>query len=190
MTDNHDMSILNIEVVTRTSTNQIDLAEDLRINSVDINKDFCEQPAKFAYWATVAVQAQALVDRKKMEVDKQDDYIRKTLVGELDAEVRQEMEMNGEKATETKVTNRIYIHERYKEEVAKLYDLKEELLELQQKSALLNVAKDAMVQRKDALISLGAQLRLEGNNSTDLSLKAAEVIGKNRAGRKAIVGDK
>lgn len=188
MTDNHDMSILNIEVVTRTSTNQIDLAEDLRINSVDINKDFCEQPAKFAYWATVAVQAQALVDRKKMEVDNQDDYIRKTLVGELDAEVRQEMEMNGEKATETKVTNRIYIHERYKAEVTKLYDLKEELLELQQKSALLNVAKDAMVQRKDALISLGAQLRLEGNNSTDLSLKAAEVIGKSRAGRKAIVG--
>lgn len=183
MTDNHDMSILNIEVVTRTSTNQIDLAEDLRINSVDINKDFCEQPAKFAYWATVAVQAQALVDRKKMEVDKQDDYIRKTLVGELDAEVRQEMEMNGEKATETKVTNRIYIHERYKAEVTKLYDLKEELLELQQKSALLNVAKDAMVQRKDVLISLGAQLRLEGNNSTDLSLKAAEVIGKNKERR-------
>lgn len=188
MTDNHDMSILNIEVVTRTSTNQIDLAEDLRINSVDINKDFCEQPAKFAYWATVAVQAQALVDRKKMEVDKQDDYIRKTLVGELDTEVRQEMEMNGEKATETKVTNRIYVHERYKAEVAKLYDLKEELLELQQKSALLNVAKDAMVQRKDALISLGAQLRLEGNNSTDLSLKAAEVISKNKANRKAITG--
>ena len=92
------------------------------------------------------------------------------------------------RTTETKVTNRIYIHERYKAEVAKLYDLKEELLELQQNSALLNVAKDAMVQRKDALISLGAQLRLEGNNSTDLSLKAAEVIGKNRAGRKAIVG--
>ena len=62
------------------------------------------------------------------------------------------------------------------------------MLEPQQKSALLNVAKDAMVQRKDALISLGAQLRLEGNNSTDLSLKAAEVIEKSRAGRKAIVG--
>lgn len=183
-----DMSILNITVKTKNSENDVDLGADLKINSADINQDFCEQPAKFAWWATVAVQAQALVDRKKMEVDRQDDYIRKTLVGELDAEVRQEMEMNGEKATETKVTNRIYIHECYKAEVAKLYDLKEELLELQQKSALLNVAKDAMVQRKDALISLGAQLRLEGNNSTDLSLKAAEVIGKSRAGRKAIVG--
>ena len=43
-----------------------------------------------------------------------------------------------------------------------------------------------MVQRKDALISLGAQLRLEGNNSTDLSLKAAEVIGKSKE-RRAIV---
>lgn len=183
-----DMSILNITVKTKNSENDVDLGADLKINSTDINQDFCEQPAKFAWWATVAVQAQALVDRKKMEVDKQDDYIRKTLVGELDTEVRQEMEMNGEKATEIKVTNHIYIHERYKAEVAKLYDLKDELLELQQKSTLLNVAKDAMVQRKDALISLGAQLRLEGNNSTDLSLKAAEVIKNNRAGRKAIVG--
>ena len=181
-----DMSILNITVKTKNSENDVDLGADLKINSADINQDFCEQPAKFAWWATVAVQAQALVDRKKMEVDKQDDYIRKTLVGELDTEVRQEMEMNGEKATETRVTNRIYVHERYKAEVAKLYDLKEELLELQQKSALLNVAKDAMVQRKDALISLGAQLRLEGNNSTDLSLKAAEVIGKSNE-RRAIV---
>ena len=92
-----DMSILNITVKTKNSENDVDLGADLKINSADINQDFCEQPAKFAWWATVAVQAQALVDRKKMEVDKQDDYIRKTLVGELDAEVRQEMEMNGEK---------------------------------------------------------------------------------------------
>lgn len=178
-----DMSILSLTVKTKNSENTVDLGEDLKINSTDINQDFCEQPAKFAWWATVAVQAQALVDRKKMEVDRQDEYIRKTLIGELDADVRMELEMNGEKATETKVTNRIYVHDRYKEEVKKLYDLKDELLDLQVQSATLNAAKEAMIQRKDALISLGAQLRTEGVNSSDLSIKAAqavEVIGKNR----------
>lgn len=175
----HDMTILNITVKTKTSENTVDLGEDLKINSSDINQNFCEQPAKFAWWATVAVQAQSLVDRKKMEVDKQEEFIRKTLVGELDAEVRMDMEMNGEKATETKVTNRIYVNEKYKEEVKKLYELKDELLELQYQSNILQAAKEAMIQRKDALISLGAQLRIEGNNSSDLSIKAKEIIGKN-----------
>lgn len=186
--NDRDMSILNITVKTKKSENSVDLAADLKINQADINQDFCEQPAKFAYWATVAVQAQALVDRKKFEIDKQDDYIRKQLVGELDVEVRAEMEMNGEKATESKVSNRIYSHPKYKEEVEKLYSLKEEQLELQHNASLLGAARDAMIQRKDALISLGAQLRLEGSN-TDLSIKAAEVIGANRGKRKAIVSE-
>lgn len=182
-----DMSILNITVKTKTSENTVDLGEDLKINISDINQDFCEQPAKFAWWATVAAQAQSLVDRKRLDVDRQDDYIRKTLVGELDTEVRNEMEMNGEKATEAKVSSRIYSHDKYQAEVNKLYMWREELLELQLQAARLNAAKDAMVQRKDALISLGAQLRLEGNNVSDLSIKAAEVIKESKA-RKAIVG--
>lgn len=185
-----DMSILELNVKTKTSENTVDLGQDLKINSADINQDFCDQPAKFAWWATVAVQAQALADRKKMEVDKQDEYIRKTLIGELDSEVRMEMEINGEKATETKVTNRIYVHEKYTKEVKKLYELKDELLELQHQSAVLQVAKEAMIQRKDALISLGAQLRTEGNNSTDLSIKAAqasEIVGSGKRGRKPVI---
>lgn len=165
-----DYSILSIEVKTRTSTTQMDLAEDLKIDSVDINQAFCDQPAIYAYWATVAAQAKALYDRKKLAVDKKEDYIKKTLVGELDTEVRMELEMNGEKVTETKVTNGIYVHSRYKEEIAELYEMKEELLELQAQVTTLEIAKDAMNQRKDMLISLGAQLRQEGGN-VDITIK-------------------
>lgn len=185
-TDNLTMderfSVLNIEVKTQSSTHQVNLGDDLLIEPEHLNDAFIEQPAKFAYWATVALQAKSLVDKKKLEVDKQEDYLKKNLIGELDGEVRKEMELNGEKITEAKVTNGIYTHEMYQEEQAKYYQLKEELLELQNKFAVLDMAKESMNQRKDMLISLGAQLRMEGNNA-DLTIKAEaakKVIGANK----------
>lgn len=179
-----DMEILEIRVKTRKSDDIVDLAEDLKIDSANINEAFCNQPALYAWWATVSSQAKALVERKKLEVDRQDEFIKKTLIGELDAEVRQELEMNGEKVTETKVTNSIYVHPRYKEELAELYGLKEELQELQEQYVALEIAKEALNQRKDMLISLGAQLRQEGGN-VDLSLKqmsdkASKIVGSKR----------
>ena len=70
-------SILNIEVKTQSSTHQVNLGEDLLIEPEHMNEAFIEQPAKFAYWATVALQAKSLVDKKKLEVDKQEDYLKK-----------------------------------------------------------------------------------------------------------------
>ena len=177
MDNSRDWSILSILVKTRQSEVKMDLCEDLKIDSFNISEDFCEQPAKYAYWATVAAQAKSLVDHKKSEVERLEDYLKKTLVGELDSVVRQELDMNGEKITESKVTNGIYIHPKYKETQKKLYALKDELLELQKQSDMLNVAKDAMNQRKDMLISLGAQLRLEGGNlELMMKEKAAEIV--------------
>lgn len=187
-----DMSILEVLVKTRTSENQVNLAEDLAIDYVNINEAFCEQPAKFAWWATVASQAKALVDAKKAELERAEDYLKKTLVGELDAEVRMTLEMNGEKVTETKVTNGIYIHPKYKESQEKYYTLKGELLELQQKMAILDIARESMNQRKDMLISLGAQLRQEGGNiDLIMKAKAKEILDRRKSiERKPIRGGK
>ena len=187
-----DMSILEVLVKTRTSENQVNLAEDLAIDYVNINEAFCEQPAKFAWWATVASQAKALVDAKKVELERAEDYLKKTLVGELDAEVRMTLEMNGEKVTETKVTNGIYIHPKYKESQERYYTLKGELLELQQKMAILDIARESMNQRKDMLISLGAQLRQEGGNiDLIMKAKAKEILDRRKSiERKPIRGGK
>lgn len=184
MTD-RDTSILSIVVKTKTSENTIDLAKDLKIDIDNINDSFIDQPCKYAYWATVAAQAKTLADRKKLEVDRQEDYLKKTLIGELDVAVRQDLELNGEKITETKVTNGIYAHEMYKEQMDRLYSLKEEFVELQSQVDVLEAAREAMDQRKDSLISLGAQLRTEGSN-TDLTIRKAqanEIINKNRVSK-------
>ena len=172
--NNRDMSILTINVKTKTAENTMDLAEDLKIDPMNINENFCSQPALYAYWATIAAQAKALVDKKKAELDRADDYLKKTLVGELDAEVRQQMEVDGEKITEGKVTNAIYKHTRYVEQQEKIYALRDELLNLQQQWTVLDIAKESMNQRKDMLISLGANLRQETTN-TELALKAKNV---------------
>ena len=176
-----DYNILDIEVKTKTSINQMNLAEDLVINTADINESFCDQPSKYAWWATVAAQSKALLEKKKSEVTKMDDYLKKTLIGELDSEVRMSLEMNGEKITEAKVLNSIYTHKKYLETQENLYALKDELNELQHNYNILEIAKDSFNQRKDMLISLGAQLRAEGDNiSLSIKNSANEIIRKSK----------
>lgn len=156
---------LKLEVVTKESVTTINLADDLEINPDDIKEAYMEQPGKFAYWATVAIQAKYAYERKKQEVGRQDEYLRKTLYGELDKQTRLKMELDGEKITEARVSNNILTHPKYLSEQEKLYHLQDELLECQERYIQLDMAKEAMNQRKDMLISLGAQLRLENSSS-------------------------
>ena len=157
--------IMSIEVHTQTAHEKVNLAEELEIDNADIATAYSEQPGKFAYWATVALQARFAYERKKQEVNRQEEYLKKTLYGELDSVVRQQMELDGEKITEARVNNAINTHESYLEEQAKLYELQDELLGLQQRYLQLEIAKESMDQRKDMLISLGAHLRAENNNT-------------------------
>lgn len=161
--------ILNMEVTSGASTISINLEDDLAFSMDNLNKAFIEQSAKFAYWATVSAQAKHAVEAKKLEVDKLEDYLKKTLIGELDTKVREEMDNNGEKITESKVQSRIYTHPQYRATNASLFALKQELIELQKQYYLLDVGKQAMEQRKDSLISLGALLR--SNSISDVTIK-------------------
>ena len=103
-----DTEFLCLTVEMSGKTYAQDLNEDLRINADDINESYIDQPSKFAWWAVLAAQARAKADRIKSAIEKQDEYIRKILTGELDAEVRKNLELDGEKVTEGKVTNGIY----------------------------------------------------------------------------------
>ena len=157
--------VLKVEVHTSQSHVIVDLAEDLNIDTTDINTAYIEQPGKFAYWATVALQAKFAYERKKQEVNRQEDFLKKTLYGKLDSTIRAQLELDGERITEAKVINAINTHKDYLIEQEHLYQLQSELLELQERFQQLEVAKESMNQRKDMLISLGAQLRLENSNT-------------------------
>ena len=163
--DNNRREILEIEVHTNKSRTTVNLADDLDIKSTHINTAYMEQPGKFAYWSTVALQAKFACERKKQEVNRQEEYLKKTLYGELDNLIRKNMEMDGEKITESKVASNICTNEQYLTAQAKLYELQDELLILQERYQQLDAAREAMNQRKDMLISLGAQLRQENSNT-------------------------
>ena len=182
-----DWSILSVEVKTKRTTDVMNLADDLAIDEGNINEAFINQPALYAWWATVAAQARAISDHSKLDVERQEDYIKKTLMGELDTKVRQELDMNGEKITESKVEKAIYASEEYKAANEELFALKEKYLNDSETAITLEIARDSMNQRKDALISLGAQLRNESDNS-DLSIRkqaAKDIVGSSKT-RKSI----
>lgn len=180
-----DMGFMELTVSMSGKQYTQDLAADLKINVDDINESYVDQPSKYAWWAVLAAQARAKADRIKSAIDKQDEYIRKTLTGELDAKVREELELDGEKVTESKVTNGIYKHAQYVEELAKLHALRDEYVEANEDASILEAAKDAMNQRKEMLISLGAQLRVDMSN-VELSMKkrqAADIVGAKKRGK-------
>lgn len=154
-------AVQEVEKVIHTQSN---LEADLKFSPEYINDAYTDQSAKYAYWSVMSVQAKAAMDKKKWEVERQEEYLRKALMGKLDLEVRHNLADMGERVTEAKVTNNIYAHPLYLEAQAKLYSLQDELAELQRQYGLLYAAKDAMNHRKDMLVSLGAQLRQDSEN--------------------------
>ena len=158
------------------------------INVANINESYIDQPAKFAYWATLATLARSKANKIKRELDREQDYIKTTLTGSLDSKVRAQLEIDGEKVTETKVTNGIFTHPEYISYKAKIADKQREYDEADEQARLLEVGRETMNQRKEMLISLGAQLRTDYDGASDL-----RVIGNtenNESDIRNIVGKK
>ena len=183
-----DMSVLTMEVKLSSETVSLDLSQDMVINVANINESYIDQPAKFAYWATLATLARSKANKIKRELDREQDYIKTTLTGSLDSKVRAQLEIDGEKVTETKVTNGIFTHPEYISYKAKIADKQREYDEADEQARLLEVGRETMNQRKEMLISLGAQLRTDYDGASDL-----RVIGNtenNESDIRNIVGKK
>lgn len=153
---------------------KLDLSEDLLINVADITESYIDQPAKYAYWATLASKARSKANKLKSKIDKEQDYLKTTLTGKLDSKARQQLEIDGEKITETKVTAWIQSSREYTEQKELIYELQDKYLEADEQARLLEVGRDTMMQRKDMLISLGAQLRNELDGSQQFSTRGRE----------------
>lgn len=159
---NVNQAVRNVETILQ---GQFDLKTDLEFTPEDIISAYHQYPTKFAQWTVVAAQAKVAADKKKLEVDHQEEFMKKSLMGELDKTVRHKMDEQGEKITEARVTNAIYVHSRFLEEQNKLHLLQDELIELQYQAGLLMAAKDAMIHLKDMLVATGIQLHQEIPNN-------------------------
>ena len=191
MEQERNMEVLKMEVKLNSEIVSLDLSQDMVINVADINESYVDQPARYAYWATLSTLARSKANKLKQQIDKEQDYIRTTLTGSLDSKVRQQLELDGEKVTETKVSNAIYVHPTFIAHKSKLSELQEAYNEADEQARLLEVGKETMNQRKEMLISLGAQLRTDYDGVADLVVKGSKYSGESKVSDiSGIVGKK
>jgi hypothetical protein len=170
MNTSKDFSHIKVELDLDGVVHKGALQDDLPINESNITAEFIVQPELFAWWATVMELAKDLVAREKYRLDR--------LYAITDHNVRKFYNDNKQKVTEKIVENEVITDEEYQK--AKL-----EYLEAKKQLGLLLAGKEAMVQRKDMLISIGANMRAQDGVSNPGILKGAARDTARRAASKA-----
>lgn len=142
-------SVFHVEDVDIESTLDVDVSLDrLRIN------DEFEDHARLFGWYATAYELAADRERR-LKVDLERCY------ANLDPLARQHLEDAGVRPSEKKVENIIITNSTYVE-------IQDDLLDAQKQTGLLKAAKEAMVVKKDALVTLGANLRAEAASNPSI----------------------
>jgi hypothetical protein len=129
------------------STYEGNFIKDLRIRDTHINDMLTDQPARFAFWANLSALQQYVYEKKKMELE----VFEAKLWGLVRARIEREP---GGRVTDRTVELEV---KRHPQRIEKY----EDLLKAKYQSDRLNAIKFAFIQRKDMLMSLGANLREE-----------------------------
>jgi len=145
------------------------IGEDLRIDRAVLDDEFCEQPAKFAYYSTLYELARDREARQKRSLD--------LLYARIDAEKRiaaaSMTAANSKfKYTETMCKNEVITDAEYQEAQLNYLDSKK-------LANTLGVAKEAFAQRKEMLISVGANARSGLTSVRVLGEQAKHITAKN-----------
>jgi DNA gyrase/topoisomerase IV subunit A len=138
-------SEFNVAGITVEST----VDEDLRIDRDALSEEFEKHSIRFNFYAVSFELCQDHETRLKASMDR--------LYGLCDVQARAEMEMAKVKVTEKKVENMVITMSDYVKK-------QEEYFDACLQTRLMKAARDAMVHKKDCLISLGANIRAELQN--------------------------
>lgn len=149
---------------------QATLDDDIRIRAHDLDAEFLEQARKFSWWAMVAELAKDQMGRLKYELDQ--------LYARLDCKSRADAAANKVKKTEKMVENECITSPEYQQAY-------QEFLEAKKHYGMLQAGREAFVQRKEMLISLGANYRAEGSADPVLLQEKAKAKAAEQAKRRA-----
>lgn len=142
------------------------LEEDLRVDRTNLDEDFAHQHERFAKYATLHELAKDNLERAKRMLD--------ILYAQVDHEKRQEaknmQDVNPKfKFTEKMCENSVLTDERYQKMHLKYLDAKKLV-------GVLGVGKEAFAQRKEMLISLGANQRVGATSTRVLEPQVKQII--------------
>lgn len=142
-----------------------EIQDDLYINHADLQEEFLRQPELFAWWASTCELAKDLVARQK--------FLLERLAANIDHQARMEAETASQalgktvKLTEKMVENTVIGNKEYQTAMF-------QYLELKKQYGMLQAGKDAIEQKKDMLISLGANYRAEASSNPSILMDAAK----------------
>ena len=162
----NNLEILRFDFKINGKEYQEDVVEKLRTDRTNLDEGFAEQPILFAYFATLHEMAKDKAARLKVALE--------TLYAQLDHEKR-------DIANKHKLTNPSF---KYTESMCEgeiktdqRYQLKQnELLDANHTAGVLGVAREAFQQRRDMLISLGANARASTPDLKILGDRARDAI--------------
>ena len=140
------------------------IADRLRINEDDLNREMADQPGLYAYAAVGDVYWDSQADDVRLA--------RKTYEAALDKAIRSDTAVKGGKITEAAIAKEIANNKRHQE-------LEAEELEHRATSKIFRAIAQALRDRKDMLISIGANRRAE-LDATEMKINDAHV--RHRAG--------
>lgn len=135
----------------------------------DLNKEFTGQPSAYAYIAMLAARAEAAWRDSKVMAER--------VYAETDGEVRRDLKLADEKVTEGKVAQEIKLRCGYQE-------AQDNEIWMHEQHLIMKALTNAMAQRAQMLISYGAHLRAEGDQTNMLIKDTKKKLDKLTRGRK------
>lgn len=156
------LSKIEISVKYGDEIHKVDIIKELEVNHQDLDaltQAMASQPAKYAYFATLAVEATDRVNEAKHELKK------------IKKDVQNDVE-DAFKTKSTKLTQKLLDHE--VETDRRVLSAEKELRRLEKDKRTLDVVVSAFEQRKSMLQSVGAMIRDEKGGSNDVSTKTQE----------------
>ncbi len=125
----------------------IPLLEQLEINMADINTELAEQPGKYAYWAALSIASEQEYNEIELALKK------------LRAEKYKLLKEQAIDDKKSKITEAYLEHALILDD--EVYNLTKKLIEKEKEMNLLKAIRNAFEQRKDSLIAISSNIRIE-----------------------------
>ena len=134
---------INVVIGDRNQEVNVDIKEETKIDATNLNNELIKHLDKYAWWSTLYMAA------RSEKYNAQSDY--GLIVSQIDNDICDKFDV---KLTESRIRRERVMDPRYKKAITKLNDTK-------YKVDVLRVMLNALVQRKEILISLSHNMRDE-----------------------------
>jgi len=136
-------------IISEEQTVNLDYEDELKLSEEEINNELRDQPSLYAYYAVLGEMAEAALAEAKLQLD--------TTTASLDGKYREQLASMG-KVTENLVANSVKVDEDYIAAVLRVNVARKNV-------GLLGAIKEAFRHRKDMLVTLASNMRIQADST-------------------------